>query len=78
MIVWNFLLHIIGADSSSTRWYYFWSAFGSGPLAWCVLPGVYLRHHNCHERWCPWPGHPLPDGSVICRKHRKLRVKLGS
>jgi hypothetical protein len=34
------------------------------PLLWWV-------HHNCHERRCPWPGHPNADGVVYCRGHAK-------
>lgn len=61
-------LHFIGADTASSRWYYFWSGFGSGPIAWCTLPLMYWRHHNCHERWCWRTGHPV-GGLVRCRRH---------
>lgn len=41
---------------------------GIGPIV--VGVGVYLGHHNCHERRCLRPGHVQPDGSVLCRRHR--------
>lgn len=72
------LLHVLGVDSSTSQWYYFWSAFGSGPVAWLFLPLVYLRHQNCHEPWCPRIGRHPVDGTPYkaCRRHHpELRGK---
>lgn len=74
--IWLAFLHVIGADSSTTRWYYFWSAFGSGPVAWCALPLVYWLHHLCHENRCYRLGHPDNDGIVKCRRHVERRAKV--
>lgn len=66
---WRELLHYIGADTSQSTWYYFWSAFGSGPLAWCAIPLLYYVHHICHEHNCVRIGHPNQHGEVHCRRH---------
>ena len=73
-MIWQFLLHFTGSDIPGSRWNLFWSGFGSGPIAWCLLPAIYLRHHNCHEPWCLRLGrHQHPDGTKFCRKHHQLR-----
>lgn len=31
---------------------------------------VYLKHHNCHSRWCLRTGHKHPEhGWPVCRRH---------
>ena len=64
----GWLLHVLGISPSTGPWAAFWDGFGSGPVAWCVLPLVYWRHHVCHEQRCYRLGHPA-DGIVKCRKH---------
>lgn len=73
----GWLVHVLGIDDETGRWYAFWSGFGGdvailgGILA---QPVIYLRHHNCHTARCWRPGHPVA-GIVACRKHREaLRV----
>lgn len=61
------VLHVLGVDGPS-YWNYFWSGFGSGPLAWCVLPGTYYVHHICHTDGCYRMGHPVA-GVVKCKTH---------
>lgn len=68
---WYALLYVIGVRPSTSLWGAFWEGFGSGPIAWCILPIAYLRHQNCHEPWCFRIGkHPV-DGTPFkaCRKH---------
>jgi hypothetical protein len=61
----HFLMLWLGLDNVSGPQYAFWSGVGMSvfwPLLWWV-------HHNCHERRCPWPGHPNADGVVYCKGH---------
>lgn len=70
-MIWHGFLHYIGLDNAQSPWYLFWSGFGGGPLAWCVIPLTYVRHHNCNEPRCLRLGvHPV-DGTPFkaCRKH---------
>ena len=70
--MWGFVLHVIGVDNESGRWYAFWSGFG-GDLAivgtLITQPVVYWRHHQCHEKRCVRIGHPV-EGEIRCRRHR--------
>lgn len=65
---WAFIAHILGIDGPSA-WSNFWSGFGSGPVAWCIMPLVYYWHHMCHKTTCLRIGHPDNAGVVKCRKH---------
>lgn len=71
--LWRQLVHITGSDYGAAYghfvWYSFWSGFGSGPVAWCVLIPLYWLHHICHEQGCYRWGHPNTIGIVRCRKH---------
>lgn len=64
------LLHILGVDDVSGRWYAFWSGFG-GDLALMATPFTLLRRHNCHVRRCLRIGrHPVAGTTwVVCRRH---------
>jgi hypothetical protein len=64
------LLHVLGVDDVSGRWYGFWSGFGSD-LGLIVTPLVLLRKHNCHTKWCWRLGrHPVEGKTwTVCRKH---------
>jgi hypothetical protein len=61
------VLYVLGV-LPGTLWANFWDGFGSGPIAWCVLPLGYYWHHVCHEQGCYRWGHPN-NGVVKCRKH---------
>jgi hypothetical protein len=62
------LLHVLGIDDASGRWYLFWSGIGSD-LAYLSVPAVLLHHLNCHEPGCWRPARHNMGGR--CRKHRK-------
>lgn len=66
--VWLHFLGLIGVTHPG-YWQNFWEGFGSGPIAWCILPGTYYIHHMCHDHGCYRIGHPKQDGSVACKKH---------
>lgn len=44
-------------------YYNFWSGFGSDLTEATILVAIAgaWRHHNCHQRWCPLLGRPMPD-----------------
>lgn len=70
MNAWHWFLHVTGADNVSGTWYGFWSGFG-GCLGLFGAALVYLRHRNCHARWCWRLGRHPVDGTnwVVCRHH---------
>lgn len=68
---WYGLLNFFGIRNESGPGYGFWSGF-AGDLT--ILGGIviYLRHNNCGHRWCPFPGHVMPNGQHrLCRLHRR-------
>ena len=71
--MWPWLLHVIGADDVSGRWYGFWSGFGSDIGEFGIVVGLaaLVRKHNCHAKGCPRLGrHPVAGTTyVVCRKH---------
>lgn len=66
----NLLLHVLGVDNVSGRWYGFWSGFG-GDISILAAPLVLLRRHNCHTRGCWRIGrHPVEGTAfLVCRRH---------
>ncbi|HEX3781728.1 MAG TPA: hypothetical protein VHX38_18855 [Pseudonocardiaceae bacterium] len=65
------LLHILGIDDVSGRWYALWSGFG-GDLGLIGAAYALLRKHNCHQQWCPRIGrHPHGDW-MLCSRHHPL------
>lgn len=71
-MIWHWLLHVLGVDDVSGRWYGFWSGFGSdlsefGLVA--ALAGL-LRQHNCEVKGCWRLGrHATAAGHHVCRRH---------
>lgn len=72
----NWLAHILGIDSEASRWYAFWSGFGSdvGEFALLGAAVTFWRRHSCHvdsPRFCWRPGtHPVAGTPYrVCRKH---------
>jgi hypothetical protein len=65
--IWHAIL--LATGELGGQWAAFWQGFGSGPIAWCVLPVAYYFHHECHEAGCYRMGHPNSDGKIQCRKH---------
>ena len=66
------LLHALGIDNTSGRWYAFWSGFGSDLGELAIVGGLLavVRRHNCEVHRCWRMGrHRTPDGHMVCRKH---------
>ena len=62
------LLHALGIDDTSGRWYAFWSGFGSD-LGELAIVGVLWHHLNCHWERC-W--RIARHRTHYCRKHEKV------
>lgn len=68
----NWLLHVLGVDDVSGRWYGWWSGAGSdlGELALVGALAGMLRQHNCEVRRCWRLGrHKTAAGHKVCRRH---------
>lgn len=66
----GFLLHVLGIDNVSGRWYGFWSGFGSD-LGLIAAGAAFLRHRNCHVHGCWRLGRHPVEGTPyqVCRRH---------
>jgi hypothetical protein len=65
----HLLLHVLGLDDASGRWYLFWSGPGADLGILGAVYGLY-RRHNCEIRRCPRLGlHLTAAGARLCRKH---------
>ena len=60
------LLHVLGIDDLSGRWYGFWSGFGSD-LGEFAIVAVVWHHLNCHEPGCWRIARHHMNGR--CRRH---------
>lgn len=74
-LIWHWFLNFTGINipSNGSKWYNFWSGFGSdlGEIAILgSLLGLY-RHHNCTVKGCWRIGHHAVDGTPYktCHKH---------
>lgn len=69
----GWLLHVLGVDNVSGRWYGFWSGFGSDLGEAALLGAVYgaFRKHNCHESRCWRIGRHTVDGTPWCNRHHQ-------
>jgi hypothetical protein len=63
------LLHLLGVDDVSGRWYAFWSGAGSD-LSYLSVFVVLFRKHNCHVKNCWRIGHHEVGGFMLCHRHR--------
>ena len=77
----HWILHVMGVDNVSGRWYGFWSGFGGDvAILGSVLaaPVLLWRKNECGVRWCWRLGrHGLADPATgvvheLCRKHHPL------
>lgn len=74
-MILHWIGHLLGLDNVSGPFYAFWSGVGL-TVGW---PFVQWRRHNCHVRFCPWPGHIDPETHhPACKKHHSRRHLLGS
>ena len=68
----HWLLHVLGVDDVSGRWYGFWSGFGSDLGEVAIIGGLFTvyRRHNCEVHGCWRLGrHATAAGQHVCRKH---------
>lgn len=70
------LLHVLGVDNASGRWYLFWSGFvGDVTILFAILvaPYVQWKRNNCQVVHCWRFGrHPFTEDNVtrhLCWKH---------
>lgn len=66
--MFRWLLHVTGSDNVSGRWYGFWSGFG-GDLSLFAAGAAFLRHKNCHVKWCWRIGRLQAGRHTVCRRH---------
>jgi len=70
--VTGWLLHVLGVDNVSGRWYGFWSGFGSDIGELAIVGGLLalVRKHNCEVHGCWRLGrHATAGGHLVCRRH---------
>jgi hypothetical protein len=65
----GWLLHVLGVDNLSGRWYGWWSGAGSD-LAYLGIIGALARRGNCEVKGCWRLGrHKTAAGHKVCRRH---------
>ena len=65
----NTLVHILGLDDGSSRWYLWWSGIGAdlGLIGGAL---TLYRRHNCEIHGCPrLARHQTAAGHHLCRRH---------
>ena len=69
----NWLVHVIGLDNGSGRWYLWWSGFGANFQEYALIGGIAIlyRRHNCHEHGCWRVARHTVDGTPWCNKHHQ-------
>jgi len=75
----GWLLHVLGVDDVSGRWYGFWSGFGSD-LGYAGIIAALVRKHNCHQPRCWRIGRFPVEGTAwsACRRHHPAPPQRGS
>ena len=63
------LLHVLGVDDASGRWYLWWSGIGSD-LAYLGIIWAVFRRLNCHQPRCPRLGRFPVEGTQLHACHR--------
>jgi hypothetical protein len=69
--LWHWFEVHTGTVNESGPYYGFWSGFGSDigeiTLLGAVIAG--MKHLNCHNKGCPWPGrHTTSEGYKLCKR----------
>lgn len=69
----RWLLHVLGIDDVSGRWYAFWSGVG-GDLGFIGAAFTIWRRHSCHVRRCWRVGRQQIDGTTwhVCHRHHPI------
>jgi hypothetical protein len=68
----GWLLHLLGVDNETGRWYAFWSGAGSDAGELAIIGGLVsvFRQHNCEVKGCRRLGrHRTAAGHRVCRRH---------
>ena len=69
----GWLLHVLGVDNVSGRWYGFWSGFGSDVGEVAIVGGLItiVRRHTCHihRLLAHRPSSCAGQHRVVCRMH---------
>lgn len=71
----NAFLHVLGIDSTTSRWYALWSGIVGDVGSFVILAGAFsmFRKHNCHVKGCRRIGRfTVPNengGYLVCAKH---------
>jgi hypothetical protein len=68
----TWLLHLLGVDSQSGRWYAWWSGSGADLGELAIVGGLasLVRHRNCEVHGCWRLGrHATAAGHRVCRVH---------
>lgn len=67
------LLHVLGVDDVSGRWYAWWSGAGSDISELAIVGAVLgaYRRHNCHRARCWRIGRHTVDGTPWCNRHHQ-------
>jgi hypothetical protein len=65
------LLHVLGVDDLSGRWYGLWSGFGSDLGEFAIVGGLLgvCRRHNCSVHGCWRVGRHRAGDHMVCRRH---------
>jgi len=66
----TWLLHVLGVDDASGRWYLFWSGAGAD-LGYMAIFGGFWHKHNCHQARCWRLSRHVVDGTPWCNKHHE-------
>jgi hypothetical protein len=76
----TWLLHVLGVDDVSGRWYGFWSGFGSDISELAIVGAVLggYRKHNCHAKGCWRIGRHVVDGTPWCNRHHQAARDSGN
>lgn len=70
------LKHLTGTDSQATWFYMFWSGIATQATL-CVAAAAFIRHKNCHVKWCWRLGHIDPETHhPACRRHHSHGHRL--
>ena len=73
----HWISHFFGIDTQSSPFYDFWSGAAT-QASLLIAAAAFIRHHNCHQKWCLRLGHVDPEhGHPACRKHHSQAHKLG-
>lgn len=70
------MIHVLGLDDPSGRWYLAWSGFIPNLVYLSVVGGMVtlVRRHQCHAKWCWRIGKHVHEGTPWCFRHHPTGV----